>query len=511
MYSPKFRSVTFIILLATLITGVNSIAQSPKNFNIVDYGAVADGKTVNTKAIQKAIDMASVEGGKVIIPNGNFVSGSIDLKNNVELHLESDATLLGSTNINDYYKLSRWKSLILCEDKSNVKITGKGVIDGQGRELALNVDSLYHVGELSENRYNKRRKRPNENARAQIIEFVKCKNVLIENITIKDASSWVQTYDLCTDLKISGITVISDAYWNNDGIDISDCKNVEITNCYVNSADDGICLKSHHKDSYNENIVISDCVVRSSASAVKFGTASHGGFKNVKISNIKVFDTFRSAIAIESVDGGILEDIEVSNIRAVNTGNAIFIRLGHRNTDGEIGTLKNIKISDVKVEVPFHRPDVDYEIRGPDLAFFHNTFPASITGIPEKHVENVVIENIEITYPGRGNNGLAFLPVTRLDQVPENRADYPEFHMFGELPAWAFYVRHVDGLTLKNIYVIAKDQDYRPAFVFDNVKDLELEKIKVMEEVSNKKQIILNGVEKFKSDLYSNEYIRIIE
>lgn len=250
--------------------------------------------------------------------------------------------------------------------------------------------------------------------------------------------------------------------------------------------------------------------MRSSASAVKFGTASRGGFKNVVIEDIDVYDTFRSAIAIESVDGGILENVSVKNINAVNTGNAIFIRLAHRNIDGKVGELKNIHISNVRVKVPFVRPDIDYDLRGPDESFFHNKFPASITGIPGHYVENVVLENIEITYPGRGNNGLAILPLNRLDDVPEVKDKYPEFSMFFELPSWALYVRHVKGLSLKNISVKAEAPDYRPAFVFDDVDELNLSGIKVEEE-SEKKQIIFKDVSNMEIDSILTNTIRIVK
>ncbi|MEL6132524.1 MAG: glycoside hydrolase family 28 protein, partial [Bacteroidota bacterium] len=156
--------------------------------------------------------------------------------------------------------------------------------------------------------------------------------------------------------------------------------------------------------------------------------------------------TFRSAIAIESVDGGILENILIDSIEATNTGNAIFIKLGHR-VEGEVATLKNVTIQNVKVEVAFGRPDHAYEVRGPDLPFFHNTMPSSITGFPGHRVENVTLRNIEITYPGRGNKGLAYRPLSMLEQVPENETHYPEFSMFGELPAWGFFIRHVKGVA----------------------------------------------------------------
>ena len=202
------------------------------------------------------------------------------------------------------------------------------------------------------------------------------------------AACWVQTYHLCENLRIDSITVKSNAYWNNDGIDIDNCKNVQVTNCDVDSADDGICLKSETKGASCDSVYIANCRVRSSASAIKFGTASHGGFRNVTIRNITVYDTYRSAIALESVDGGTLENIEVSDIEAKNTGNAIFIRLGHRNVDGKVGVARNIKIKNVKVEVPFEQPDLYYPMRGPALPFFHNPIPSSVTGIPGHRVEN---------------------------------------------------------------------------------------------------------------------------
>lgn len=505
------KYVNFLILLFFLHSSLSVLLASNDDFNIINYGAIPDAKTLNQDFIQKAIDDANENGGgKVIIPRGTFLSGSVILKSNVELHLKDGAVLLGSTDIGKYKKLTRWKSLILANGQHDIKITGKGIIDGQGRKLALNSDSLYYAGKLKDEYYNKRRKRPSEIARAQILEFVKCNNILISDITLKNSSNWVETYSLCNNVTIKNLKVISDAYWNNDGLDIDDCKNVKIVKCFVNSADDGICLKSTHADSYNDSIVISDCVVRSSASAVKFGTASEGGFKNVRISNIKVYDTFRSAIALESVDGGFLENVEVNNIFAVNTGNAVFIKLGHRNKEGKVGNLKNIVIKNVQVQVPFGPPDKDYDIRGPELAFFHNTFPASITGMPGYYVENIKLENISIIYPGKGNNGLAILPLNRLDDVPENETEYPEFHMFGELPSWGFYVRHVNGLSMKNISLIAKFPDYRPAFVFDDVSDLTLKKIQVTEN-KRKPQIILKGVNNINSDEYSSKEIRTLK
>ena len=134
-----------------------------------------------------------------------------------------------------------------------------------------------------------------------------------------------------------------------------------------------------------------------------------------------------------------------------------------------MGTLKNVVLKNITVEVPWGRPDLEYDMRGPTLPFFHNTFPASITGMPGYPVENLVLENITISYPGRGHKAMAYAPLDRLDAIPENSSHYPEFSMYGELPAWGFYLRHVDGLIMKNIQLSIEESDYRPAMVLDDV------------------------------------------
>jgi len=489
--------------------------SSPKKYIVTDYGAVGDGTTLNTKAIQRTIDAAaSSDGGLVVIPEGRFLSGSISLKTGVSLYLNFNAVLLGSTNPFDYLSGNTLNHFINAENAKNIGILGKGIIDGQGRDVALNIVDLYYTGDWKEPNYNYRRNRSNK--RPHLLKLLNCENILIEEITVKNPAFWVLDLERCNQLKIDNVTIDSDAYWNNDGIDIVDCQNVSITNCTVNSADDGICLKSHHPDHINDNIYIANCTIRSSASAIKFGTRSDGGFKNVKIENIFVYDTYRSSIALESVDGGVLENIEISNIKANNTGNAIFIKLGQRNQqDGEVtnkankvGTVKNITIKNMDVQVPFDAPDKKYDIRGPKLPFFHNIFPASITGMPEHYVENVTLEDINIIYPGRANKGYAYMPVHRLDDVPENESSYPEFSMFGELPCWGLFVRHVKGLSMKNIDLKVREYDYRPAFVFDNVNDLELKRFRV-KDVKETESVILRNVVNLDTDVDKKKIKRV--
>ena len=417
------------------------------------------------------------------------------------MHLHKDGNLLGSTDPAHYQKVRWWKAFVVADHQKNISITGQGTIDGQGRQLALHVDSLFYAGKIDSTDYDFEEKRPKERLRPMLVGIVNCTNIKVKNVSLKNSSCWVQIYDQCENLTIDSIYVDSDAYWNNDGIDISDCKNVRVTNCNINSADDGICLKSHSNQHFCDSVYIANCTVRSSASAIKFGTKSLGGFKNVTIKQIKVYDTFRSAVAIESVDGGTLENVLIEDVHATNTGNAIFIRLGNREKENAVepGILKNVILRNIKVEVAFERPDYEYEIRGPALEFFHNTFPSSITGLPGHPVEDVLLENIEIIFPGRGNNGLANAPLWRLEQIPEKETEYPEFSMFGELPAWGFYVRHMNGLTLRNIKLQLQAPDYRPALVFDDVRNLKIQNMSIKGE-HKPRYIILNNTENVETD-----------
>jgi polygalacturonase len=492
----KSKMLAFVAIfscMTVLAQAADNNLPVNKEYNLLNYGAKPDGSTLNTKAIQTAIDDVSKSGdGKLTVPAGRFLTGRIELKSNVELYLDEQAVILGSTNPYDYYTGNTAgiaRHLINGNNISNVSITGKGVIDGQGRQLGLNIDSLYYVGKLDKQFFDFTCERAKESVRPKIIAIDGSKHILLKDITTKNSTCFVQLYYDCEDVVIENITVNSVAYHNNDGIDFSNCRNVHISDCIVNTVDDGICLKG----TYNENILIENCRIRSSASAIKFGSGS--GAKNVTIRNIDVYDTFRSALAIESVDGNLMEDILVDGLYVKNAWNIIFLRLGDRtrNSEGGYGTLKNITIRNVKAQVPFIRPDLYYDVRYPgrDYPNNHNILPASIMGIPGHYVENVLLENIDITYPGRGDEGSGYLPLWRLKDVRENEHGYPEYDLFGELPAWGFYVRHAKGVTFKNVTVRAENRDYRPAYVFDDVEGVTMDGIIRIEEDDCGQQIIL--------------------
>lgn len=430
------------------------------------FGIYSDGVTLNTRSIQFAIDYIHKQGGgRLVFDVGWFRTGSIHLKSNVGLHLLEGAVIVGSLNPLDYDS-TRFTALILSDNQQNISITGNGIIDGQGRQVARNVVDLVHKGLIKDAFRNDR---PEVEDRPMLIYFRNCTDVAIRKVTMRNAAAWVQTYDQCTRLHIDSITVDSRAFWNNDGLDIVDCDSVTITNCYIDAADDGICLKSHDPKKVCQNIIVRNCVIRSSASAIKFGTASLGGFQNIQIKSVKIFDTYRSAIAMEAVDGGFIDNVEVDSLQVSHTGNAIFLRIGERIT-GKKGRLNNVRINHVVAEIATDKPDSGYEYEGPIEHMPRNISPAVvIAGLPGAMITHVSIDNIQINHPGKGNSKFASVSLTELGNVPENAAGYPEFSMFRELPAWAMYIRHAEDVQVRNADLSCMKKDYRTAIVLDDV------------------------------------------
>jgi hypothetical protein len=431
------------------------------------FGITSDGITLHTRSIQAAIDHIHANGGgRLVFSVGRYLSGSIHLKSKVGLHLQEGAVLVGSVNPFDYDK-KLFTAFIFAYDQQDIAITGQGVIDGQGRMVARNVFTLIHSGLLKDALRNDR---PYEGNRPMLLNFRNCTNILIQGVTLRNAASWVQTYDQCKNLVIDQISVDSKAYWNNDGIDIVDCEDVRITNSFIDAADDGICLKSHDEKSFCNNILVRNNTIRSSANAIKFGTASYGGFRNITIRNNKVYDTYRSAIALEAVDGGFLEEVVIDSLWATNTGNAIFLRLGER-VSGRKGKLANVKISNVYIEIAATKPDQGYEYEGPIEDMPRNISPIVIAGLPGQLISNITMTHIQIKYPGGGKPLFANAPLTRLDSIPELPEKYPDFSMFKELPAWGVYIRHARELTFSAIHLRCEKKDYRTAIVLDDVHE----------------------------------------
>lgn len=486
---------SLLFILALLI----AIAANGKDYYARDFGVSGDGVTLNTRSIQAAIDLVSNNGGgRLIFTPGNYVTGSIYLRSNVMLQLDAGATILGSNNPFDYVMDStvRWKSLIFAIKQDNIGITGKGIIDGRGFTTAINTLDMVHRGVIADDLMSDRVREPK---RPENIYFRECKNVIIRGITLKDPASWNETYDQCENLTVDNIRVDSKAYWNNDGIDIVDCKHVVVRNSDFDAADDVLCLKSHDATKMCNDVLIENCIVRSSANAIKFGTVSRGGFENITIKNITIFNTYRSAIALEAVDGGFIQNILIDSVRAVNTGNAIFLRVGNRwSSDGKKSFMKDVTIENLSVEVPSGKPDRGYNYEGPIEDLPRNVSPSSIVGLPDHTLENVLLKNIEITCPGGGDPFYAYRGLTpaALDSIPEMPAAYPEFSQFKELPAWGFFIRHAKGIKFENVVLRADKKDYRPSVVIDDANDVEFSDTHIDESGTGGKKEIFS----YKSD-----------
>lgn len=481
-----------LIFLTTALIAISASAQE-KIYQASSFGIKSDGVTLNTRSIQAAIDYISSQGGGVLeISVGRYLTGSIHMKDNVELRLLEGAVLVGSTNPYDYDMVEGNYGFLLAKGQKNISVKGKGVIDGRGFDCALNFLNQVHLGFLEDTTKNDRvTKRP------KLIYFRECENVVIEGVNLRNSAEWTLVTDQCENLTISGILLDSKNYWNNDGLDIVDCRHVLIKDSFIDASDDAICFKSHSKDHLCEDIEVRNCVARSSASGIKFGTVSKGGFKNIRIINNKVYDTHRSAITIQSVDGGEVENIIVDNLEAVNTSNAIYLRTGIRWNNGKKGYLKNITLSNIKVEVPLGKADAGYSYEGPIEDLPRNISPSGIVGIPDIPIENVVLKNVEIIYPGGGNKNYAYRGTSpeELDSIPEMIDVYPEFSQFKELPAWGLFIRHAKGITLDNVRLVAGAKDYRPAVVADDVDGLVIKDLKTDEPASKgKKQVVKRNV-----------------
>ena len=481
----------YVVIFLFLLIGFQTWS---KDYLITDFGVFRDGSILYTTSIQRAIDAVHERGGgRLVFPAGKYISGSIYLKSNVTLHFEKGAVLYGSTNPLDYVKDAYvgWQSLIFAIKQDNIGITGQGTINGRGFVTANNMLSLIHYGIIKD---DLRHDRPLETNRPENIYFRECNNVTITDITLRDAASWTQTYDQCKQVLVDNIRVEANSYWNNDGIDIVDCDGVVIKNSWFDAADDVLCFKSHSPDHICQNVVVDNCVGRSGANGLKFGTVSRGGFKNFKVSNVTIYDTYRSAITFAAVDGAEIENIEVNDLKAINTGNVIFLRIGDRRSAGKIPYMKNIRISDVYAEVPDFKPDKGYNYEGPIEDLPRNVSPAIISGMPGNLIQDVTLKNITIVYPGGSDSLYAYRGITpaELDSIPELVSNYPEFSYWKELPAWGFYLRHVKGMTFDNVVLKAKKSDYRPAIVLDNVHNGNFKQFVINEPESEGKAQMIN-------------------
>lgn len=465
-------------------------------FDVTKFGARGDGRTIDSPAINRAVDAAARRGGTVYFPPGTYASYSVRLKSNVNLHIGQGATLLaaaprdgagfdppgdGAGNPYQDFGHSHWRaSLIWGEHLENIGIGGPGRIDGASLVRNMTPESLPGTGDKA-------------------IALKLCRNVVIRDLTIVRGGHLTILPTGVDNLTIHNIKIDT----IRDGINVDCCRNVRISDCTVNThGDDAIVLKSSFALGFaraTENVTIADSMVsgydvgtlidgtflkEDPAAAdrdgptgrIKFGTESNGGFRNIAISNM-IFERCRG-LALETVDGGLLEDITISNITMRDVSNApFFLRIGARlrgPAGVPVGRLRRVSISDVNV----HNADPRY--------------PSMIFGLPGHDVEDVRISNVRVhmrgglsmteaaAQPAELINTFFAQPGAREPYaVPDRPQAYPEPSMFGILPAWAFYLRHATGVRLDNVSAHFEEPDTRPAVVLDDVRDAEFHHVRL--------------------------------
>ncbi len=470
---------------AALLAGGTGYAAAPhhasagEDFDVRAFGAKGDGQTIDTPAVNRAIEAAAAAGGGVVaFPAGSYACYSIHLKSNVSLYIGPGATIVAAEapssgrggydapepNQWDTYQdfgHSHWhNSLIWGEDVSNVSIYGPGRIWGKG--LSRNSgDKPLPAG-----------------AGDKSIALKNCHNVTLRDFSIFHGGHFGILATGVDNLTIDNLTIDT----NRDGMDIDCCRNVRISNCTVNSPwDDGFCLKSSYALGHaraTENVTMTNCYVTggyvegtvldgtwkkwpagervSRTGRIKFGTESNGGFRNITISNCVAEDC--CGIALETVDGAALEGVSISNITMRGIVDVpFFLRLGRRMrgpADLKVGRLRRVLISNVVVSMASARQ------------------AAIISGIPGHEIEDVRFHDIQMVVPGGGTTEQAAI------SPPELETDYPEPNRFGAMPAYGFFIRHVNGIELRDIEIQTLESDARPAFALDYVGRAEFSRIK---------------------------------
>jgi polygalacturonase len=455
------------------------LQTNARDFVITDFGAKSDTTVLSTAAIQTAIDCCANEGGRVVVPAGNFKTGTIVLRSNVNLHLESGATLYGSTDLRDYRRMkSSYISLrthtptiqlIYADSVENVVIDGYGTIDGQGRgfkKLSWNDEGI---------------------TRPHLLRFIQSHDIVVKDISLRNSGCWMQHYLACDRVRIDGIKVTNRNNYNNDALDLDGCHDVIVRGVIADSDDDGITLKST-SPRLCENIVIENCIVSSHCNAVKLGTETNGGFRNILIHSIVVkpsadqttqfFGRERgtSALSLEIVDGGLMENVSVDGMNIMGTESPIFIRLAHRgrgytfNKSGAEAFVSQSVQGGNEGATRSQKPDSVETVGRMRSIYINNVhardcgnFGSSITGLEGHEVEDVRFSNVNI----RQRGGITHNDLKLIDEAlrDEKTAEYPEATMWGPLPAKGFYVRHARNVRFENVEIYTETDDARPEFV----------------------------------------------
>lgn len=422
------------------------------DFNVLDYGAKADGITKDTKAVQAAIDACTKNGGgTVIIPAGKTVMiGTIYLKDFVTLHIENGAVLLGSPDIEDYsidthknmYKNEPHmdRCLIFASNVKSFAIEGYGTIDGNGY-----LKNFTKKG----------------GGRPMMLRFLNCQKIHMNDITLINPAAWTSAWLYCDDIVVDGIKINSRVNGNGDGLDFDGCTNVRVSNCSFDTSDDSICLQTSRPDKPCKDIVITNCVFTSKWAALRIGLSSRGDFDSVTISNCTFHDIQDSGLKIQMNEGAEMKNMSFTNLVMRNVPRPVFMTFCQQRA----GVDAPMEMLPMKAMHSFIFSDFIVDNRGLDKnsAFF-------LTGMPNHYISDIQINNIQMTVSGGGTKEDAS------KEIKEYTLDvlgkwWPEFYLVKTLPASGIYARHIKGLTINNFHLNTVNKDERKPIVFDDVID----------------------------------------
>lgn len=432
------------LLFPTILGAQQQAAR--REFPVNKFGAQADGRTTDTEAIQKAIDTCTAQGGGTVrLPPGHYLSGSLLLKNNVTLHLDDGAVLLGSTNPEDYRSADPFRegtggelgyAFVSAVDATNVGVSGSGVIDGQGKELLAALK-----GE--------------RNRRPFLMRFVRCTNVTLRDVRLRESAVWMVHLSQCHNVVAERININSHAGSNNDGIDIDSCELVRVNECDIDTGDDSICLKTTSRLPCRD-VTITNCRLRSNCATIKAGTESAGDFDHIRISNCQLLGARLGGIKLLSVDGARLQNVEIVDVTMMSGHIPIFLRLGSR--------LKTFRLGDIKRGAGV--------LRNVNILGFRATAEGPgivMSGIPGHRIEQVKMDDIDLRLSGGGTKEDADVV------LPEAEEAYPEITMFGRrMPAALLYARHVEGLEITRLRAAFEKPDERPMKVLIDAENVQV-------------------------------------
>jgi polygalacturonase len=440
------------------------------------FGAKADGITLDTQAINSAIDRAHAEGGGMVyLSPGFYLCGTVVLKSNVTLYLEAGAVIVGSKDIKQYTPQpgpskdadANNRHLIFAKDSENVTLCGPGTVDGQGPSFWVPSGRRYYPPEEQWADVASLYLNPRPRV-SPMLEFVNCRHLTVETIRLENASGWTMRLMSCVGVVVDNVSIKNPVVGpNTDGIDVSNSSDVRIANCSIDTGDDAICLKSENP--YGDtvpvmrNVVVTNCTLTSCCNGFKFGTRTYSGCENIVFSNSTIHNTADSdlnarvisGICLEMVDGGWLEGVMITGICMQRTRTPIFLRLGARTPPRSDGHtyLRGVMISDVYAT--------------------EAVLTNSITGLPGMPVEDVTLSNIHLETQETNRTEW-----TRRE-VQEAPRDYPESRMFGPLPAYGMYVRHARGVRMHDVVFKSSATEQRPAVVCEDVTSLEIAGMRV--------------------------------